>query len=119
MPRERLYERINLRVDIMLENGLIDEVRSLRSHYDNPDIIALQSIGYRQIVRYLEGLISLEEATEDIKRETRRFAKRQIAWFKRDERIRWIEPDEYEKDALCGMLVDQIENWRNERVEEL
>ena len=86
-PRDILYERINLRVDIMIEQGLVQEVKSL------PELgsTARQAIGYKEILNHLEGRVSLEQAIEDIKINTRRYAKRQLTWFKRIPNIKWID----------------------------
>lgn len=88
--REKLYERINLRVDRMLKDGLIEEVKSL---IDNEGFskTALQGLGYKEVVEYLEGNVSYEEMVEKIKMETRRYAKRQMTWFKRNQNIIWLE----------------------------
>jgi tRNA dimethylallyltransferase len=94
MPRELLYQRINQRVDNMVKSGLVDEVKSLLEAGYDPNLTSLQSLGYKQIIAFLMGKISLEEAIELIKRDTRRFAKRQIAWFKRDKRIKWYMIDD-------------------------
>lgn len=93
MPRELLYERINIRVDKMIESGLIEEVNGIMRRGYDPSLPALQGIGYKQLIAYLSGnsTETLEETIELIKRETRRFAKRQITWFKRDKRIHWID----------------------------
>lgn len=91
--REVLYDRINLRVDAMLENGLVDETR--RFYQGNPGKTAAQAIGYKELKPYLDGECSLLDATENLKRATRRYAKRQLSWFRRDDRIRWINVDEY------------------------
>jgi tRNA dimethylallyltransferase len=91
--REKLYERINLRVDQMVRDGLIEEVETLKLfRHLNP----LNTVGYSEILNYLEGNGSKEEAIEKIKQNTRRFAKRQITWFKKSEDIKWFEPDEFE-----------------------
>ena len=90
-PRELLYGRINKRVDIMLEAGLVEEVKSLMDEGLDLTYNSMQGIGYKEIVRYLTGEVSLEEAVEDIKRESRRYAKRQLTWFRRDERIKWAD----------------------------
>ena len=92
--REKLYERINHRVDIMLENGLLDEVRRLI----DADILrrgttAAQAIGYKELINYFDGEVELDDAVEAIKRESRRYAKRQMTWFKRNPNIQWIYPD--------------------------
>lgn len=92
--RSLLYERINRRVDMMLEAGLVDEAK--RAYDLRLDSGASQAIGHKELYPYFEGEKSLEEALEDLKRATRRYAKRQITWFGRDERINWIYPDENE-----------------------
>jgi tRNA dimethylallyltransferase len=92
--REELYNRINARVDEMINQGLLDEVKSLVS-YQNKN--ALQTVGYKELFDYLENKTSLEQAIELIKQHTRNFAKRQLTWFKRDEQIQWFEPNEFEK----------------------
>ena len=95
MDRQKLYERINLRVDLMLENGLEQEARRLWEAAGRKQLLSLQAIGYKQFIAYFKGEISFDEAVELIKRETRRFAKRQISWFKRDGRIKWFTAEEY------------------------
>ena len=90
--REKLYERINLRVDVMLKNGLLKEAKSA---YDkNLGGGAVQAIGHKEFFDYFKEQISLEEATENLKRATRRYAKRQLTWFNKDDRINWIYKDE-------------------------
>ncbi len=90
MEREKLYQRINQRVDIMMEEGLLKEVENLIP-YKNKN--ALQTVGYKELFEHFEGVISLEEAIEKIKRNSRRFAKRQISWFKRDENTQHIKTE--------------------------
>lgn len=90
MPREILYDRINKRVDIMIENGLIDEVENIIEKYKEFPT-AMQAIGYKEIVMYLKGELTKQEAIEKIKQESRRYAKRQITWFKKIENIKWID----------------------------
>lgn len=85
--REKMYERINNRVAIMVENGLIEEVKSLFPH---KELNALQTVGYRELFRYLDQEITLDFALEEIKKNTRRFAKRQLTWFKKDPNTHWI-----------------------------
>ena len=88
--RDELYDRINKRVDIMVEQGLIEEVKALVKKY--PEFpTAMQAIGYKEIVQYLNNELTKEEAIEKIKQETRRYAKRQITWFKRIENLKWID----------------------------
>lgn len=89
MEREKLYERINKRVDIMIKNGLIEEVQQLITKY-NDFPTAMQGLGYKEVVEYLKGVISKEEMIEKIKMETRRYAKRQLTWFKKYKNIMWI-----------------------------
>ena len=80
LPRETLYQRINHRVDIMMEEGLLEEVKSL---FPFRHLNALQTVGYRELFDYIEGKHSLETAVEEIKKNTRRYAKRQMTWFKK------------------------------------
>ena len=93
MPRDILYERINKRVDIMVEEGLVEEVRNL---YPKRELNALQTVGYRELFDYFDGKCSLNEAIELIKRNSRRYAKRQMTWFRRDEEFRWFAPHDIE-----------------------
>lgn len=99
--RERLYERINKRVDLMLEAGLLEEARSTFGRVGTHGMS--QAIGHKELYAYFEGDKTLEEAAESLKQATRRYAKRQLTWFRRDERIHWIEMDET-KDALAEIL---------------
>ena len=90
MDREKLYERINKRVDIMIENGLVDEVKSLINKYDELPT-AIQGLGYKEVVSYLNNEITYEEMIEKIKQETRRYAKLQLTWFRRNKQIIWLD----------------------------
>lgn len=91
--RQKLYERINNRVDIMLEQGLEQEARNV---YNNESLAtACQAIGYKELIPYFNGEQSLEDCVEILKQQTRRYAKRQLTWFRRDARINWVYPDEY------------------------
>ena len=92
-PREELYERINKRVDQMMADGLLDEVRSL---YPQRSLNALNTVGYKELFDYLDGRWPLEEAVERIKGNTRRYARKQLTWYKKDEQIRWFHPDDKE-----------------------
>ena len=87
-PREEIYERINLRVDAMMAEGLLDEAKKL---YPKRDLNALNTVGYKEIFEFLEGRFSLEEAVDEIKKNTRRFAKRQLTWFRKDKNIIWFD----------------------------
>ncbi len=91
--RESLYENIEKRVDEMIEAGLINEVQTLLKRGYDKNLNSLNTVGYKEIIEYLEGNISLEKAIELTKRNTRRFAKRQMTWFRKDKRIQWIEID--------------------------
>ena len=90
VPRDELIERINRRVDKMLENGLVGEVKA---NYQNHDKNALNTVGYKEIFEYLDGNYTLQEAIEKIKINTRRYAKRQMTWFRKDPDIEWIKPE--------------------------
>lgn len=90
LPRADLYERINNRVDLMLENGWLEEAMAV---YDRRELNALNTLGYKELFDYLSGELTIEEATEKIKINTRRFAKRQLTWFKKDEEIEWRNPN--------------------------
>ena len=91
MPREILYDRINRRVDIMIEKGLIDEVSSLYEKYGESLLTSMQAIGYKEVVEFLKGNCTKEEMIEKIKMETRRYAKRQLTWFRKIENIQWLD----------------------------
>ncbi|MDR0501007.1 MAG: tRNA (adenosine(37)-N6)-dimethylallyltransferase MiaA [Coriobacteriales bacterium] len=105
--RELLYERINKRVDAMIEIGLVDEVRGLLAQGLGKSLTAMQAIGYKEILQYLEGNCDLQMAIERIKQATRRYAKRQDTWFKRDTRIRWLDVTSICYDAN-NQLVNQL-----------
>lgn len=90
MDREKLYDRINKRVDIMIENGLIDEVKELLKKYKKFPT-AMQGLGYKEVVEYLDGKLTKEEMIEKIKMETRRYAKRQLTWFRKYKNIIWLD----------------------------
>jgi tRNA dimethylallyltransferase len=105
MDRQKIYKRIEQRVDAMIEQGLIEEVKKLLNMGYNRDLVSMQALGYKEIVGYLEGEISLEEALFILKRDSRHYAKRQLTWFRRDERIKWFNIDEYQ-DRIT--LVENI-----------
>lgn len=110
MPRETLYMRINARVDEMMKQGLVKEVRALLKSGMLPEKDgALQAIGYKEIVRYLQGRCTLAQAVDEIKMNSRRYAKRQMTWFKRDERVQWFDVSEYaDFEALEQALIQRI-----------
>lgn len=107
MDRDKLYERINERIDIMMDSGLIDEVKSLLDRGYDENLISMQAIGYKEVIQYLKGECSLEDTIEILKRESRRYAKRQLTWFRREERVHWIDLDQYDsKDNLLEHIMD-------------
>lgn len=109
--REHLYQRINKRVDIMMESGLIEEVKRLLSMGYTKDMISMQGIGYKEIIKYLEGEYELDEAIEIIKRDSRRYAKRQLTWFRRYENAKWFDLDSYtDSKVLKDDIIKYIEN---------
>lgn len=106
-PRELLYERIDKRVDEMLKEGLVDEVRHLKEMGYQKGMVSMQGLGYKEILSYLEGEYPLEEAVRILKRDTRHFAKRQLTWFRREPEVTWVNKDEFDYDepkALEYML---------------
>ncbi|EPY2275586.1 tRNA (adenosine(37)-N6)-dimethylallyltransferase MiaA [Clostridium sporogenes] len=105
MNREVLYERINKRVDIMMDKGLIEEVKKLESMGYTPDMQSMKGIGYKEILFYLKGDISLDEAIYLIKKGSRNYAKRQLTWFRKDKRSIWIDKDKYRSEEE---IVDKI-----------
>ena len=96
--RKLLYERIEKRIDIMLQKGLIDEVKALQKEGLDRSFISMQGLGYKEILAYLEGEITLEEAVYILKRDTRHFAKRQITWFKREKDVKWLDKSVFAHD---------------------
>ena len=108
--REVLYQRINKRVDIMLENGLLDEVKELLKMGYTKDMISMQGIGYKEMIKYLDGEYTYDEAIEIIKRDSRRYAKRQLTWFKRYQDAKWFDLDKYQDiEILKEDIFNHIE----------
>ena len=106
--RKLLYERIDLRIDKMLEEGLLDEVSALKNKGYTKDMVSMQGLGYKEILDYLNGENSLDEAIYILKRDTRHFAKRQLTWFRREQDVIWIDKNEYDHDEekiLEAMLL--------------
>ena len=103
MPRDVLYDRINRRVDMMVAEGLVEEVKAL---YPKRELNALQTVGYRELFDYFDGKCSYEEAIELIKRNSRRYAKRQMTWFRRDDSIEWFAPDRV--DQIIAYIESKI-----------
>ena len=108
-PRDILYERINKRVDIMVENGLVDEVKKLREMGLSMANISMQGIGYKEIIEYLDGEVSLETAIENIKQNTRHMAKRQVTWFKREKGVIYVDPFLFESnEKIVDYMIEKI-----------
>lgn len=97
-PRELLYERIDRRVDEMMENGLMEEVQKLKDMGCRRDMTSMQGLGYKEILSFLEGEVPLEEAVRILKRDTRHFAKRQLTWFRRESDVIWVDKDKFSFD---------------------
>jgi tRNA dimethylallyltransferase len=100
LPREELYDRINARVDKMMEDGLLEEVKSLLPY---KQLNAMQTVGYRELFAYIAGDMSLEKAVDKIKQNTRHYAKRQLTWFKADPSIKWFHPDD--ADSILAYIL--------------
>ena len=102
IDRERceLYDRINRRVDIMMNEGLTDEVKMLMGRGYSPELNSMQGIGYKELIAYFDGKSTLDEAVDAIKQNSRRYAKRQLTWFRRNENIHWLSPDNALEEAL-------------------
>lgn len=107
IERENLYSRINKRVDVMLENGLLDEAKTVLS--SNLSQTSIKAIGYKELLPYIKGELSLEECVENLKCETRRYAKRQLTWFRRDKDIKWLYVDKASSfDELFNSAINLI-----------
>lgn len=106
--RENLYSRIDKRVDLMVEKGLVDEVKRLKDMGYTPDMVSMQGLGYKEILWYLDNRCTLNEAVETIKQETRHFAKRQLTWFRREKEVVWIDKDKFDYDN--NRILDFISN---------
>lgn len=109
MDRQVLYNRINLRVDIMLENGLIEEVKTLKEKY-NKFPTAMQGLGYKEVVEYLENKITYQEMVEKIKQETRRYAKRQLTWFRKNKQTIWIDANKPMEEKVNQIVLESQNN---------
>ncbi|HCW53142.1 MAG TPA: tRNA (adenosine(37)-N6)-dimethylallyltransferase MiaA [Clostridium sp.] len=109
MDREKLYNRINRRVDIMMENGLLDECIKLKNLGYTSDMQSMQGIGYKEILYYLENKISLEEAVNMIKQGSRNYAKRQLTWFRRDKRCIFLDKDVLSDDEIINKILTDLE----------
>lgn len=113
--RELLYDRINQRVDIMMERGLVNEVINLKKSGLKRDFVSMQGIGYKQIFEYLDGETTLKDAVEKIKKDTRHFAKRQITWFKREKEVNWMNYEDFDNDKE-KIIEGMIEILKNKEI---
>lgn len=113
--RDRLYQRINQRVDVMIGQGLVEEVQKLKNMGCHKKMVSMQGLGYKEILAYLEGECTLEEAVYRIKRDTRHFAKRQLTWFRRERDVIWVNKQEFEynNDKILTYMMSELEK-RNE-----
>ena len=112
MDRERLYERINSRVDKMIELGLVDEVRSLLDKGLDKNSQSLKAIGYKEVISYLEGEIEYSEMIDLIKKNSRHYAKRQLTWFRQDERIHWMNLEDFKKfEDIEQICLENVKEW--------
>ncbi len=109
--REHLYERIDARVDAMMEQGLLGEVKKLRDMGYTRDLVSMQGLGYKGLLAYLDGECSLDEAVYMIKRDTRHFAKRQLTWFRRERDVIWVDKPafDYDEDKILSYMLQEIE----------
>lgn len=112
--RKLLYDRIDKRVDAMLEEGLVEEVRALKNKGYTKDMVSMQGLGYKEILDYLNGECSLEEAVYILKRDTRHFAKRQLTWFRRERDVIWIDKNEYDHDE--EKMLEVMLSYVRERI---
>ncbi|NLJ79086.1 MAG: tRNA (adenosine(37)-N6)-dimethylallyltransferase MiaA [Tissierellia bacterium] len=114
MDRADLYSRINTRVDQMIQDGLIDEVRGLLDMGYDKGLVSMKAIGYKEIIPYIEGQITLDRAIELLKRNTRRYAKRQMTWFRRDNRIKWIHVDRFDSTrSIVSYIIEYMNRSLN------
>ncbi|HEY4715967.1 MAG TPA: tRNA (adenosine(37)-N6)-dimethylallyltransferase MiaA [bacterium] len=110
MPRKKLYDNINKRADMLIKKGLVDEVKYLLSNGYGEELKSMQSFGYREIVRYVKGESSLADAIEELKKNTRHYAKRQVTWFRGVKGVRWVNPDS-EQGILqtCRDFLEEVD----------
>ncbi|MBQ9157192.1 MAG: tRNA (adenosine(37)-N6)-dimethylallyltransferase MiaA [Eubacterium sp.] len=114
LDREELYRRINLRVDLMMEHGLEREVRSLWEEGYGRNLVSMQGIGYKEFFDYFEGMCSLDDVADQIKKDTRHFAKRQLTWFRREKDVQWIHKQDYaDEDEVLSKLLSCIKESNN------
>lgn len=110
--RQILYNRIDKRVDAMIEEGLVEEVQNLLTMGCEKDMVSMKGLGYKEIISYLEGEITLEEAIYILKRDTRHFAKRQLTWFRREKEVIWVDKSQFERneDMILKYLLETLKD---------
>ncbi len=108
MDRKTLYERIDRRVDNMLKNGLVDEVRGLLQSGCSRDMVSMQGLGYKEVIDYINGVVPYEEMVYILKRDTRHFAKRQLTWFKREKDVIWLDKEKMNDDVLMEYMLEKL-----------
>ncbi len=109
LDRQKLYDRINVRVDSMMKKGLLEEVKSLTEQGYGEKLLSMQALGYKEFLPYLNGQGSLEDAVEILKRDTRHFAKRQMTWFKRDKRIFWVDREQFQtEEEMLELIISHV-----------
>lgn len=106
--RQKLYDNINVRVDNMLAKGLINEVNTLLNKGLNKDCQSMKAIGYREVIPYIEGEIDYNTMVENLKQDSRRYAKRQLTWFRKNKRAKWLDKSIYTNDQLLNMIIEDI-----------
>lgn len=109
--REKLYESINLRVDRMIEQGLIEEVKTLMEEGLNENHQSMKAIGYREIIPYLQGSINKSEMIEKLKQDSRRYAKRQLTWFRKIKEARWLDKSNMSKEEMIDKIIGDIDGF--------
>ena len=114
-PRDLLYERIEQRIDEMLEMGLVEEVKALREMGCHRGMVSMQGLGYKEVLGFLEGEMSLKNAVEILKRDTRHFAKRQLTWFRREKDVIWVNKDEFDYDEV-RILEFMLEKLKEQEI---
>lgn len=113
--RERIYQNIDLRVDLMMEQGLLKEVEQLKKQGCTRNMVSMQGLGYKEILDYMDGVYPLDEAVRIIKRDTRHFAKRQLTWFRREREVIWVNKNEYDYDNEA-ILNDMIRLMKERQI---
>lgn len=108
--REKLYARIENRIDEMMSEGLVEEVRSLKTKGCHRGMVSMQGLGYKEILEYLDGECSLEEAVYTLKRDTRHFAKRQLTWFRRENEVTWLDKQQfdYDEEKILEYMIKEL-----------